>query len=134
MDSKQVLAQLDRDHLVKMTSDLADIVTITGNETPVAKYLGREFERLGMEVFEKSTLPTEGATVIYHPIGLNVFDFGTPEDAADGWVMETDTMVNFEVFYRHPEHGGMHMEDTTRVTDTGLERFTTLPHEIIVAG
>ena len=50
MDSKQVLAQLDRDHLVKMTSDLADIVTITGNETPVAKYLGREFERLGMEV------------------------------------------------------------------------------------
>ena len=43
-------------------------------------------------------------------------------------------MVNFEVFYRHPEHGGMHMEDTTRVTETGLERFTTLPHEIIVAG
>ena len=50
MDSKQVLAQLDRAHLVEMTRDLADIVTITGEEAPVAEYLGREFERLGMEV------------------------------------------------------------------------------------
>ena len=50
MDSKHVLAQLDRAHLVEMTRDLADIVTITGEEAPVAEYLGREFERLGMEV------------------------------------------------------------------------------------
>lgn len=50
MESKQVLAQLDRAHLVEMTRDLADIVTITGEEQPVAEYLGREFERLGMEV------------------------------------------------------------------------------------
>ena len=50
MDSKQVLDQLDRAHLVEMTRDLADIVTITGEEQPVAEYLGREFERLGMEV------------------------------------------------------------------------------------
>ena len=50
MDSKQVLAQLDRAHLVEMTRDLADIVTITGEEQPVAEYLGRELERLGMEV------------------------------------------------------------------------------------
>lgn len=50
MDSKQVLAQLDRAHLVEMTRDLAYIVTITGEEQPVAEYLGREFERLGMEV------------------------------------------------------------------------------------
>lgn len=50
MDSKQVLTQLDRAHLVEMTRDLADIVTITGEEQPVAEYLGREFERLGMEV------------------------------------------------------------------------------------
>ena len=30
MDSKQVLAQLDRAHLVEMTRDLADIVTDYG--------------------------------------------------------------------------------------------------------
>lgn len=50
MDSKEVLAHLDRAHLVEMTRDLADIVTITGEEQPVAEYLGNEFERLGMEV------------------------------------------------------------------------------------
>lgn len=50
MDSKEVLAQLDRAHLVEMTRDLADIVTITGEEAPVAEYLGGEFERLGMDV------------------------------------------------------------------------------------
>jgi acetylornithine deacetylase/succinyl-diaminopimelate desuccinylase-like protein len=50
MDSKQVLDKLDRTHLVEMTRNLADIVTITGEEQPVAEYLGHEFERLGMEV------------------------------------------------------------------------------------
>lgn len=50
MDSKQVLAQLDRAQLVEMTRALADIVTITGEEAPVAEYLGHQFERLGMEV------------------------------------------------------------------------------------
>ena len=118
----------------KMMHDVVKEAVAAGEDNLKAGAHSADLERLGMEVFEKSGLPTEGATVIYHPIGLNVFDFGTPEAAADGWVMETDTMVNFEVFYRHPEHGGMHMEDTTRVTETGLERFTTLPHEIIVAG
>ena len=47
---KQVLGKLDRAHLVEMTRNLADIVTITGEEQPVAEYLGSEFERLGMEV------------------------------------------------------------------------------------
>ncbi len=48
--SKQVLGKLDRAHLIEMTRDLADIVTITGEEQPVAEYLGNEFEQLGMEV------------------------------------------------------------------------------------
>lgn len=50
MDGKTVLAKLDRAHLIEMTRDLADIVSITGEEAPVAEYLGSEFERLGMEV------------------------------------------------------------------------------------
>ena len=118
----------------RMMHEVVKEAIAAGEDNLKAGAHSADLERFGLEVFEKSELPTEGATVIYHPIGLNVFDFGTPEEAADGWVMETNTMVNFEVFYRHPEHGGMHMEDTTRVTETGLERFTTLPHEIIVAG
>lgn len=45
-----VKAQLDRDRLVSMAVDLANIVSLTGEEAPLADYLGRQFERLGMEV------------------------------------------------------------------------------------
>ena len=39
--SKQVLAKLDRAHLIEMTRNLADIVTITGEEQPVDADLRR---------------------------------------------------------------------------------------------
>ena len=38
--SKQVLSKLDRAHLIEMTRGLADMVTITGEEQPVAEYHG----------------------------------------------------------------------------------------------
>lgn len=45
-----ILKQLDRARLVDVTRMLADTVSLTGEEQPVAEYLGSEFERLGMEV------------------------------------------------------------------------------------
>ncbi|MBI3075892.1 MAG: M20/M25/M40 family metallo-hydrolase, partial [Deltaproteobacteria bacterium] len=45
-----VLEQLDRGRLIEIARNLADIVSITGEEKPVAEYLGGEFQRLGMEV------------------------------------------------------------------------------------
>ena len=47
---KKVLEQLDRERLIEIAKNLADIVSITGEEKEVAEYLGGEFERLGMEV------------------------------------------------------------------------------------
>jgi acetylornithine deacetylase/succinyl-diaminopimelate desuccinylase-like protein len=47
---ESVLEQVDRDHIVDMACNLANIVSITGEEEEVAKYLGNEFEKLGMEV------------------------------------------------------------------------------------
>lgn len=47
---EKVLEQFDRARLVEITKNLADIVSLTGEEKPLAEYLGREFERLGMEV------------------------------------------------------------------------------------
>lgn len=47
---EEVLEQIDRDRLVQLACNLADIVSITGEEEEVAKYLGSEFERLGMAV------------------------------------------------------------------------------------
>src|SRR5437016_803922 len=46
----QVLEQVDRQRIVELARDLADIVSITGDEKGVADYLGSEFEKLGMQV------------------------------------------------------------------------------------
>jgi len=45
-----VLEELDRDRLIEIARNLADIVSITGEEKEVAEYLGSEFEQLGMEI------------------------------------------------------------------------------------
>jgi acetylornithine deacetylase len=45
-----VLEQVDRNRIVELACNLADIVSITGEEEEVAKFLGGEFEKLGMEV------------------------------------------------------------------------------------
>jgi acetylornithine deacetylase/succinyl-diaminopimelate desuccinylase-like protein len=46
----KVLEQLDRDRLIELAKNVAEIVSITGEEYNIAHYLGGEFERLGMEV------------------------------------------------------------------------------------
>jgi acetylornithine deacetylase/succinyl-diaminopimelate desuccinylase-like protein len=45
-----VLEQVDRNRIIEMTCALANIVSITGEEEEVARYLGGEFASLGMEV------------------------------------------------------------------------------------
>jgi acetylornithine deacetylase len=46
----KVLEQLDRNRLIELAKNVADIVSITGEESAIAHYLGGEFERLGMAV------------------------------------------------------------------------------------
>jgi acetylornithine deacetylase/succinyl-diaminopimelate desuccinylase-like protein len=50
MEQQDVLEQVDRQRIVELARDLADLVSITGEEKGVAEYLGREFEKLGMQV------------------------------------------------------------------------------------
>ena len=45
-----VLDQVDRGRIVELACNLANIVSITGEEEEVAKYLGSELENLGMHV------------------------------------------------------------------------------------
>ena len=47
---EKVLEQLNRERLIQLAKNLAEIVSITGEEKEVAEYLGGEFGRLGMEV------------------------------------------------------------------------------------
>src|SRR5215212_5172752 len=45
-----VLEQVDHNRIVELARNLANVVSITGEEEEVAKYLGSELERLGMQV------------------------------------------------------------------------------------
>lgn len=47
---QEVLDQVDRHRIIELACNLADIVSITGEERQVAEYLGGEFEKLGMQV------------------------------------------------------------------------------------
>ncbi|HXG52328.1 MAG TPA: M20/M25/M40 family metallo-hydrolase [candidate division Zixibacteria bacterium] len=47
---EQVLEQVDRQRLVELACNAANIVSLTGEEKEFAEYLGREFAELGMEV------------------------------------------------------------------------------------
>lgn len=71
-------------------------------------------------------------TMVFHGIGLDVLEYGDPSHKTRGWTLEADMAINFEVFYRDPEVGGVHLEDTVRVTPSGLEHFAALPREILI--
>jgi acetylornithine deacetylase/succinyl-diaminopimelate desuccinylase-like protein len=47
---EQVLDQVDRQRIIELARNMADIVSITGEEKEIAGYLGSEFEKLGMHV------------------------------------------------------------------------------------
>jgi acetylornithine deacetylase len=47
---ERVLEEVDRQRIVEMARNLADIVSITGEEKEVAEYLGSQFSALGMQV------------------------------------------------------------------------------------
>ena len=84
------------------------------------------------KVIESYGLEPMLTTMVFHGIGLDILEYGDPAHKTRGWTLETDMTINFEVFYRDPEVGGVHLEDTVRVTPTGLEHFAQLPREIIV--
>jgi Xaa-Pro aminopeptidase len=92
----------------------------------------RAIENGAAEILRKHGLDPRLATLVFHPIGLNVFDYASPEEAANGWTLQSSTAMNFEVFYRDPEFGGIHLEDTVLVTGGGIEHFSTFPRDMIV--
>jgi len=85
------------------------------------------------QVVEGHGLEPMLTTMVFHGIGLDVLEYGDPSHKTRGWTVETDMAMNFEVFYRDPEVGGVHLEDTVRITPTGVEHFSKLPRELIVS-
>ncbi len=89
--------------------------------------------KIAATVLEKHGLEPRLTTLVVHPIGLEIFDYAAPEHAFGGWEIEANNVMNFEVFYRHPREGGMHFEDSVVVREDGLELFTRLGRDLLVA-
>ena len=85
-------------------------------------------------VLEQHGLNPRWTTLVVHPIGLEIFDYAEPEHVFGGWRLESDMVLNFEVFYRDPQEGGMHLEDTVVIRGDSVERFSTSSRDLIVAG
>ena len=92
----------------------------------------RSIEELAAKSLASRGLEPRLATLVCHPIGLNVFDYGSREAVTGGWTLESDTVMNFEVFYRDPEAGGLHLEDSVCVRPDRIERLSTLSRELMI--
>jgi Xaa-Pro aminopeptidase len=86
------------------------------------------------QVLGKLGLRADLTTLVFHSIGLDILEYGHPSEKYGGWTIEPDMTMNFEVFHRDPDLGGVHMEDTVLVTPGGLEHFSTLPRRIMSCG
>jgi len=91
-----------------------------------------DLARRAAEVMRKHGFDPKLTTLVFHPIGLEIFDYADQADAFGSWAVEENAVVNFEVFYRDPEEGGMHLEDSLVVRSRGLDRLSTLPRDLIV--
>ena len=90
--------------------------------------------KIAAEVLAKHGLNPRWTTLVVHPIGLEVFDYAEPEHASVGWMLEPNMVINFEVFYRDPQEGGMHLEDSVVVRADRLDVLTCSGRGLIVAG
>lgn len=71
-------------------------------------------------------------SVTTHALGLEVFEFPYADSLAKGFTLERDMIVNTEVFYRDPELGSFHLEDSVAVGDTGTTLLHPVPRDLVV--
>ena len=85
-------------------------------------------------VLRKHGLSLDLTTLAWHNVGLDITEYAHPSERTLGWIVEPGMVMNFEVFHRDPDVGGVHLEDSILVTADGIEFFSTLPRDVIVTG
>jgi Xaa-Pro dipeptidase len=112
-----------------------EAVTATLAEVEASVAPGRhttEITDVGVATMRKHGFDPRMTTLLFHPIGLEIFDYADPAHVAGGWTLEDRMVINFEVFYRDPAEGGMHLEDSIVVRGRGTETFSQLTRDLIV--
>ncbi|MBM3522750.1 MAG: aminopeptidase P family protein [Alphaproteobacteria bacterium] len=74
----------------------------------------------------------ELVSVTTHAVGLEVFEFPYPDSLAKGFTLEEGMIVNTEVFYRDPELGSFHLEDSVAVEAKGCSLLAPLDRDLVV--
>jgi acetylornithine deacetylase/succinyl-diaminopimelate desuccinylase-like protein len=131
---QQVLEQVDRHRIVEIACDLANLVSITGEEKEVAEYLGGQFERLGMRVEYQEveegrpnvigTLKGRGggATLMFC---AHMDHFDNPQETVvDGDRIYGRGLVNMKAAF------GCYIEAVAAVQKAGVQ----LPGDLIISG
>jgi Xaa-Pro dipeptidase len=93
-----------------------------------------ELKAIAADILTNRGLDLGLTTLAWHNIGLDVVEYAHPSERTKGWVVEAGMVMNFELFHRDPDIGGVHLEDSVHVTDAGLEHLSTLPRDVIVTG
>jgi Xaa-Pro aminopeptidase len=114
-------------HAVIEALSAAEALMVPGKHTA-------DIADVAASVLAEHGLNPRWTTLVVHPIGLEIFDYAEPEHVSGGWMLEPGMAMNFEVFYRDPQEGGMHLEDTVVVRPGGLEIFSRSSRDLIVAG
>lgn len=83
------------------------------------------------EVMSGCGYKPECTTLTMHPIGLQVFDYAEASHELEGWTLESDSVVNFEVFYRDSDYGGMHLEDSVLISASGAAPLVPVNRDLL---
>jgi Xaa-Pro aminopeptidase len=93
-----------------------------------------ELKAVAADILTRAGLDLGLTTLAWHNVGLDVVEYAHPSERTKGWVVESGMVMNFELFHRDPDIGGVHLEDSVHVSDAGLEYLSALPRDVIVTG
>jgi len=93
-----------------------------------------ELKAIAADILSAHGLNLSLTTLAWHNVGLDVVEYAHPSERTKGWVVEAGMVMNFELFHRDPDIGGVHLEDSVHVTASGLEHLSMLPRDVIVTG
>jgi Xaa-Pro aminopeptidase len=85
-----------------------------------------EIFRVGMEAARASGLPQIRRSSMGHGIGIDLNE--TPWIADNDAILEPGMVFELEIAMYELGYGGIQVEDTLHVTDSGVEVLTSLPH------
>lgn len=91
-----------------------------------------DIRRLTRDTIADFGLRRELVSVTTHGIGLEVFEFPEEDSLVKGYNLEEGMIVNTEVFYRDPDLGSFHLEDSVEVEETGCRLLRPVDRELVV--